>query len=305
MPDVRLQKLWYVQRGDAVTGPFPEKWLIRDLMLGRLSPEHQVSLDQMNWMKLSQYPELIAAAAQPIEEQGELPEWKEERRRAAFRWIDERRLLERRTAESQQAAENKRQRLDRRQPESAEVMLVRQRHAELEEELKRRRERFVGVGLVLLALFALALWAAMRMTPVNPVLVKLSQPTPECAAPATPQVNWGGCDKSGAWLRGVDLSSAVLTAARLNAANLSLSRLAYANLMRADLSYANLEGAQLHAANLQQANLSYTELKHTDLRQADLRGANLEAANLTGAILDQAIWTDGRECKPGSVGACL
>lgn len=309
MTDIKLQKLWYVQRGDTVTGPFPEKWLVRDLMLGRLSPEHQVSLDQMNWLKLSDCPELIAAAAQPAVAEGEEPEWGAERRRAAFRWIDERRLLERRSGKDEQASErlgeNKRQRRDRRQPESAEVLLARQRHAELEAELKRRRERFFGVGFVLLAVLGLAVWAAMRMAPVNPVEVTLSHATPDCGAPATPQVNWGGCDKGGAWLRGVDLSSAVLTAARFNTANLSLSRLSYANLVRADLSYANLDGAQLGAANLQQADLSYAELKHADLRRADLRGARLEATNLTGAMLEQTIWTDGRECGQGSVGACL
>lgn len=305
MTDIKLQKLWYVQRGDAVTGPFPEKWLIRDLMLGRLSPQHRVSLDQMNWLNLSDCPELIAAAAQPSVAEDEEPEWGGERRRAAFRWIDERRLLERRSGKDEEIGENKRQRHDRRQPESAEVLLARQRHAELEAELKRRRDRFFGVGLVLLALLALAVWAVMRMAPVNPVQVKISHAASDCKAPASPQVNWGGCDKGGAWLRGVDLSSAVLTAAHLNTANLSLSRLAYANLVRADLSYANLEGAQLNAANLQQANLSYAELKHADLRRADLRGANLAAANLSGALLEQAIWTDGRECAPGSVGACL
>ncbi len=305
MTDIKLQKLWYVQNGDTVTGPFPEKWLVRDLMLGRLSPQHRVSLDQMNWLSLSECPELIAAAAQPDAAEGEEPEWDEERRRAAFRWIDERRLLERRSGEIQAPADNKRQHPDRRQPESADVLLARQRHAELEAELKRQRERFVGVGLVLLALLGLAVWAAMRMTPVNPVEVGLSHAVPECGAPAAPQVNWGGCDKGGAWLRGVDLGSAVLTAARFNTANLSLSRLAYANLERADLSYANLDGAQLNSANLQQAHLDYAELKHADLRRADLRGARLDAANLTGALLEQAIWIDGRECQAGSVGACL
>lgn len=309
MADIKLQKLWYVRRGDAVTGPFPEKWIIRDLLLGRLSPENQVSLDQMHWIGLHDCPDLIAAAAQPAAAEGEGPEWSAERRRAAFRWIDERRLLERRTGKGDQpadrAVENKRHRRDRRQPESAEVLLARQRHAELEAELKRRRDRFFGVGVVLLALLGLSVWAVMRMTPVNPVQVSLSHAVPDCAAAAMPQVNWGGCDKGGAWLRGVDLSSAVLTAARLNTANLSLSRLSYANLVRADLSYANLAGAQLPAANLQRANLSYADLSHADLRLADLRGATLDAADFTGAHLGQAIWVDGRECKEGSVGICL
>ena len=305
MTDNKLQKLWYVQRGDAVAGPFPEKWILRDIMLGRLSADSLVSLDQINWLRVADYPELNALATQPAPAQGEDPEWGEERRRAAYRWVDERRQMERRTAKGEPVSENKRQRRDRRQPESADVLLVRQRHAELEAELTRQRDRYFGVAFVLLVLLGLAIWAVFRLTPVNPVTVNISHATPDCAAPASPQVNWGGCDKGGAWLRGVDLSSAVLTAARLNTANLSLSRLAYANLVRADLSYANLEGAKLLAANLQSANLSYAELKFADLRRADLRGAKLEAVNLTGAQLGEAIWVDGRKCKEGSVGVCV
>jgi len=305
MPDVKLQKLWYVRRDGQVTGPFPEKWVSRDLMLGRLSPQDQISLDKMNWLDLSACPDLIADASAVTTAPGEeAPDWNEERRRARFRWADERRLTDRRAAEEATVEDNKRQRSDRRHPESAEVLLMRQHHAQLEQELKTQRDRFFGIGFVLVVLLGLAAWAVVRMTPVNPVTVTLSHAAPECGAAAGPQVNWAGCDKGGAWLRGVDLGSAVMTAARLNTANLSLSRLAYANLVQADLSYANLQGAQLQAANLQQANLSYAELTNADLRLADLRGARLDATNLTGARLDQTIWVDGRECKAGSVGVC-
>lgn len=306
MPRMKLQNLWYVRRGEQVSGPFPEKWISRDLMLGRLSRDDQISLDKTNWMALGERPDLMIETPPAANESGENPpDWAGERRRARLRWADERRQLDRRAGREPAAAGDQRRAGDRRHPESAEILLLRQRHAELEQALRSRREHFFGVGLVLLGLLALTAWAVVRLTPVNPVPVTFLHTLPDCRAPASPQVNWSGCDKAGAWLRGVDLGSAVLTAARLNTANLSLSRLAYANLVRADLSYANLEGALLQAANLQQANLSYAELKNADLRLADLRGANLEAANLTGARLDDAIWIDGRECKQGSVGVCL
>jgi hypothetical protein len=306
VPDIKLQKLWYVQRGDSVAGPFPEKWIQRDFLLGRLTTESLVSLDQVHWLRLDEYPELVVtASAPPVGGEDDAAEWGEERRRAALRWIDERRLLERRVPTDTPVAANKRQRSDRRQPESAEVLFLRQRHAELEAEMGRRKDRFFGVGLVLLLLLGLVVWAVVRVSPVNPVRVGLSQSVADCNAPAAPQVNWGGCDKAGAWLRGVDLSSAVLTAARFNAANLSLSHLAYANLARADLSYANLNGAQLRAVDLQRADLSYADLKNADLSLTDLRGARLDAADLTGAHLGGAIWIDGRECQEVSVGACI
>jgi hypothetical protein len=301
---MKLQKLWYVRKGGSVRGPFPEKLVKNDLMLGRLAATDEVSLDRINWVPITDYPELVPEPPQPVP-QGEEPNWQEERRRAAYRWVDERRLIERRSGTARPVEAEQRHRRDRRQhAESAETLLLRQRHTELEEERRQRRERFLGVGLVLILLLALAAWAVMRLTPVNPVPVGLGQTAPACARPAAPQVNWAGCDKGGTWLRGVDLSSAVLTAARFNSTNLSLSNLSYANLVRADLSYANLSGASLLGATLQQADLSYADLSDTDLRLADLRGAKLGAAILTGARLDQAIWIDGRECAKGSVGAC-
>jgi len=310
MPDMKLQNLWYVRRGEQISGPFPEKWISRDLMLGRLSPDDSISLDKLNWIALGERADLMPEVASGVPAAEAVPpDWSDERRRARFRWADERRLLDRRAAgdggQDARGEGDKRRHRDRRSPESAEVLLMRQRHAELEQALKARRDRYFGVGLALILFLGLAIWAVARLTPVNPVQVTLAHATPDCRAPAAPQVNWGGCDKGGAWLRGVDLGSAVLTAARFNTANLTLARLSYANLARADLSYANLDGALLQAANLQQANLSYAELKQADLRLADLRGARLEAANLTGAMLGQAIWVDGRECKEGSVGACL
>jgi hypothetical protein len=306
MPDMKLQNLWYVRRGERISGPFPEKWISRDLMLGRLTGDDQISLDRVNWVALGQRPELAAEAGGSSDAAADAPpDWNSERRRARLRWADERRQLDRRSGREQAVEEDHRRRADRRHPESAEVLLQRQRHAELEQALRIRRDRYFGVAFVLLALLALAAWAVLRFTPVNPVPVDLGRTSPDCRAPAAPQINWSGCDQAGAWLRGVDLRSAMLTAARFNAANLSLSRLEYANLVRADLSYANLQGARLQAANLQQADLSYADLRNADLSLADLRGARLDAADLSGARLHQAIWVDGRECQAGSVGACL
>ncbi|MEO1765676.1 pentapeptide repeat-containing protein [Thiobacter aerophilum] len=305
MPDMKLQSLWYLRRQGRVSGPFPERWLRRDLLLGRLRPEDEISLDRLAWIPLGQRTDWLGAeSARPPTD---LPEWQEERRRARLRWLDERRLPDRRTRQPRPFpdAGEKRSRRERRAPERAELKLLRQRHAELEQELAARRERFLGMGLLLVLLAALVIWAAARFAPVRPIEVHLGRATSDCRAPAGPQVNWAGCDRNGAWLRGVDLSSAMLAGAHLNSANLSLARLAYANLGGADLSYANLEGATLQAASLQGANLAYASLKHADLTRADLRGARLEAVDLTDARLGLALWSDGRICLPESVGVCL
>jgi hypothetical protein len=232
-------------------------------------------------------------------------DWLKERREAAKRWADERTGRERRDERDRASLADNRRRRDRREtPEDAELLAIRQRHAEWEMELKYRRDRFIGVSLILLALLGLAIYAVFNLTPVNPIQVGFHGPSARCGEPAVPQTNWVRCDKSGAWLKGVDLSSAVLRESRFNAANLSFANLSFANLAGADLSFANLQQAKLNGANLTQANLTYAELRDADLRNADLRGAQLSAATLIGARLDEAIWVDGRRCAFLSVGEC-
>lgn len=302
MSPMKFQPLWYVRRGDRVSGPFPEKWIRRDLALGRLAPEDEISPDRLTWVPLSERRDWLAAP--PPTAPADLPEWEEERRQARLRWMDERRLPDRRRPHGDHDDAHDQRRGDRRQPESAQALLARQHHQEVEAALRVRRERFAGVILALLLVLAALAWALWRLPPVEPVAVRLPAATPDCRAPATPQVNWRGCDKSGVWLRGVNLESAMLANTRFNSAHLALARLTYANLAGADLSFANLDGAVLEAANLQGANLAYADLKQADLRRADLRGARLEAADLTGARLGFALWTDGRTCAPESVGFC-
>lgn len=305
MAAMRFQTLWYVRRGTAVSGPFPEKWIRRDLALGRLQPDDEISPDRLSWIPLRERPDWLAEPAAEAAAP-DLPGWREERRRARRRWLDERRLPDRRKAAAPRlsAAAEQRRQPDRRAPESAEILLLRQRHADLEMARGVRRERFLGVAIGLLLLLILTVWAGSHLAPVNPVPVRLAAARADCRAPASPQVDWSRCDKAGAWLRGVDLSSAVLVETRFSGAHLGLARLSYANLARADLSHADLAGAVLAAANLQGADLSYAILKGADLRRADLRAARLDAADLTGAQLASALWTDGRECPAGAVGLC-
>lgn len=304
---MKTQKLWFIRSGDRVLGPFPAKLVARDLLLGRHQPGDEASVDQVFWTKLEDLPELQpkVAVKHRVVGSAEAPlDWLGERRAAAKRWADERTGRERRGESAAAPLAEKRRRDRRQQQEDAEVLAVRQRHAEWEQELRYRRDRFIGVSLLLLALLALAVYAVFNLSPVNPIQVDFHGPSARCGEPAVPQTNWTRCDKSGAWLKGVDLSSAMLREARFNAANLSFATLSFANLSGADLSFANLQQAKLNGANLSQANLIYAELRDADLRQADLRGAQVSAATLIGARLDDAIWVDGRRCAFLSVGEC-
>jgi len=305
------QKLWYVRHGADVSGPHPAAVIANYLLLGRIAHSDEVSLDKNVWWSLGEVAELlplhrvIDTSAADYEKK----KWREERYRAALRWADERHTLERRhagAAEEKGVAETAqpRTKVDRRVPESPDILALRQL-ADAGELLRRRsRERYYGVAVVLVVLAVAGVAAAVLLGPGTPVKVGLGSPAPACALPAAPQVNWSGCDKSGAWLRGADLKNADLRWAQLNSVQLGGSNLAYARLEGADLSYADLSRAQLFGANMNHADLGDADLSGADLSYADLRGAKVAAATLTGARLDNAVWPDGRRCAQGSVGQC-
>ena len=113
-----------------------------------------------------------------------------------------------------------------------------------------------------------------------------------------------GCDLSGVDLMRVqfpeaDLDQADLSEANLSLANFSKARLADARLVEANLRLTDLRGADLRGADFSDAKLTWAKLQKANLQDAILDDANLNGANFSGAI-----WIDGSECAPGSVGRC-
>jgi hypothetical protein len=132
----------------------------------------------------------------------------------------------------------------------------------------------------------------------------------DCALPATEGVDWSMCNKQGQNLVGADLRQAKLRNAIFNNTDLSRARLdgsdlAYSNLYQADLQHSSMQNVVLTGANLRQANLQGASLRGADLSYAELEGARLDGALLDNARLDHAIWLNGEQCLPGSIGACL
>lgn len=306
---MKVQTLWYIRRGSEISGPFPAKLISREWLLGRYQATDEASSDQVFWAPLEAVAELqprVGEIKYRMVGTADAPrDWVSERRAAALRWGDERHRPDRRNPpDTKLPAQNRRGTERRLQAENPEWAVLRQRHADIEMALKQRRERFIGMGVTLFLLLGLALYALLKFVPVNPVKIDFLSPQAACAQPAAAQVDWTRCDKSGAWLKGVDLTSAVLPGARFNAANLSQSNLSYANISGGDLSFANLTQTKLVGANLTSANLLYAQLRDADLRYADLRNAQLGGATLLGVRLDEATWVDGRKCLAISVGEC-
>lgn len=304
-----MRNLWYVRQGEKISGPYPEQLITHFVLLGRFKLQDQVSVDQVHWVALEEVRELLPAEPSPAENEKnpDKRSWRVERQRASQRWQDERHLPDRRDGKDGKARPNsKRSTRDRRkEEESEEVLALRQRHAENEVLLKKKRENFYATATILIA-FAFALLGIVSVvSPVVPVKVGLKAAVADCMQPAGQQVNWSGCDKNGVNLLAANLKSAKLVGIRMQGAHMREVRLDYASLAGADMTLSDLSRAIFVGANLTGAELGSTNLSGADLRFADLRGARLEGADLRGALLGNAVWPNGKTCAPASVGQCL
>lgn len=280
---------WYIKQGEAVQGPFPNQLIGRYLILGRISLDTLVSLDKEHWAAVKSYPAMVPDVV------------KEAGTESGDRALMLARIREdERSSQSQGAGEFE----DRREDEEAVMQLHRQvRDDMLKRYSAQPKRNYLYISLsVLVLLVAIGLYLAAQEGGDTRLA--------DCAAAPGPGINWSGCNKQGEVLRGRNLSHANLRSAKLNSIDLSGSL-----LTAADLAYADLSQASLHSVQLQQANLKGANLRQADLQQADLSGADLSYAELVGArllgadlsqaIFDHAIWVNGEQCLPGSVGGCL
>lgn len=289
------QPLWYVRREDDVRGPYPAPVISQHLMLGRLNPDSQISLDGQSWMTVATsgyFRDTLAQLALPPEAQG----WESEREKARRRWLDERDRVEPLATEVE----------EKRAGESAMESALRQDHQDTRHLLADQKRRPGGrlavmAALGLLATIGAVVFLAQSDQPLRtPVLARL----PDCAAGPSDGVNWSGCDKRNARLTGASLGNGVLARARLDGADLRQARLTYAELAQVSLRGADLTGADLTGADLTGADLTGANLAQAGLSYANLTRALLDGVRLDGAHLDKTTWVDGRTCVAGSLGVC-
>lgn len=303
-----MRNLWYVRQGEKISGPYPEQLIARHVLLGRYKRHDQVSVDQSLWVVLEDVPELLPVETGQVNNKGNPDKraWRGERQQAALRWRDERNIPDRRNARKEGSAYHpSRSSKDRRMvEESAEILALRQRHAENEMLLKKKRERFYATASILITIaFAMVIVISVA-SPVVPVKVGMVISGADCKQPPRQQVNWSGCDKNGINLSGANLKSANMVTALMQGAKLNGAHLDYAQLAGVDLTMADLSQAFLIGANLTGADLNSANLVGADLHFADLRGARLDGASLDGAMLGNTVWVDGKVCGPDSVGQC-
>ncbi len=285
---------WFVRRNGEVKGPFLSAQITRNILLGRLHADDELSLDEKNWQQVARHRELYPDVMQ------ETPVDKDKLERAKVQ-VDER-VSDQRLQKENMAQERRRTR-ERRGSES-DVMLVHREHRkEMNDAYKNNFKRpKLPAFSILLMLIVIIVFGFILKPQQQDALV-------DCSLAANKRVNWSSCYFIKLNAENKNLESAILTDAVLNESNLlganfSGSDMAYAEIMESDLSYANLERARLIGANLKQTDLRYANLKDADLSYADLTGALLAGANLENTRFDNAIWLDGQLCGKGSIGSC-
>jgi hypothetical protein len=107
----RAHQLWYVRRGGSEVGPFPARAVYEDLLVGRLSPAAEVSLDRVGWATVAKAPGLIPGTSA---DRAAPDAWTRERTNAARRWADARSGADRRRAERGTAHPPRRTGVERR-----------------------------------------------------------------------------------------------------------------------------------------------------------------------------------------------
>jgi len=281
---------WYVRQQGKTTGPFLGPVITNNLLLGRLSMQHQACVDRVNWRPIEDIPTLHPA--KDIDIHTKIT-------------IDERNGFDRRhpsapPADIQLATRSK----ERRKPEPEDIIRRRRLHTVL---MRKFREQTSPIFWPL-ALVGLFLGIIISLAIFSPTLLPTSKV--DCNAAAGIAINWNNCAKPNISLMNIEMSNAQMRSANLAGANfmnatLSNSDMAYADLSASNLSYAQLQRVNLVGANLKNADLSSADLTNADLSYADLTDANLGGSVIDNVSFDHAIWPNGDICGAKSIGKCI
>lgn len=297
-----MSNSWYTRRLNVIRGPYPEGQISRYILLGRLCETDELSRDQLSWLPLSEYPQLIPDVMKLDPTPANI-----ESLLLARMHEDERQPGDRRDRQSQPSAQilERRQGTERRQQEPGIVF----RHRHNKQQLNQRDRLKIQRSKKLLPIISVFLFLSFFLLFAFFPRQSDRQAVSDCNASADVGVNWDNCnfsylDMSGANLQYASIKNASMGGSQLAGVWLANSRLDYSNMNATNLATANLSQATMIGTSLSGSDLSYANLKGANLSYANLAGAQIQGADFTGAILDQAIWVDRKVCASGSVGEC-
>ena len=288
------RRTWFVRQNGKVKGPFLSAQITRNILLGRLQHDDEISPDKECWQQVAKHSDLYPDVMN--DESVDSQKLKIAKMQADERVADQRR-------QKQHMADERRHAKERRADESVEILVHRQHRKELDDTFKENIKRSKLPVFSILFMVAVITVFGFVLRPIDQNIQA------NCSLPPAKGVNWSNCIFINLNAENQVLESAILTDATLNQSNLlgvnlSGSDMAYAEIIESDLSYANLEHARLIGANLKNSDLRYANLNEADLSYADLSHALLAGANINNTKFDNAIWIDGQKCNTGSIGKC-
>ncbi|MFV2059297.1 MAG: pentapeptide repeat-containing protein [Gammaproteobacteria bacterium] len=280
-------KNWFIRRKSGpIKGPFPTGQIEQYLLLGRFILTDEVSLDRVEWKKISSIPHLIPE----ILVAARYDEGAQQKLASKKRWADERRGLNAETPEG-----------ERRHIETKGTI----RHDLNEIRIKKQKmlSAYIQIFFVIILISVIA-FLSFRFMPDNVVSIA------NCSQIPGPSVNWTNCQRVGLELKNVDMhnamvSSASLTGATITNVNFSNANLSYTELSISQLNDVDFSNSVLLGAILKNSKLYNVNFSNSDLRYMNLTGATLINTNFSKANLENAIWIDGRVCAKKSIGKCL
>ncbi len=288
------QPLWYLRHQGKVYGPFPVPQIDTALAEGDVTPEWEVSLNELDWLTIAESGQ-FACETPDMSRSGLDPEsrgWREERLRARQRWLREPNLVEAALPHDPERDERARQAISTDHAETEALLRVAIH--------KRTSPLAALLGILLVLSVGVAVWWGQREKPIQAKISLVA----DCSSLPGDGMNWSHCDKRGLHLPGMRAHNARLERVRLDEARLAGADLTYAMLREASLRNTQLSGSILVGADLTGADLSGADLTGADLRFAVLAGANITGARFDSARLSKAVWIDGRSCAEGAPGAC-
>jgi hypothetical protein len=288
------QSLWYLRHDGRTIGPFPSPQIKELLHAGEVSPDWEISLDQVDWMSLHES-EQFQAGRQDAKQASdpERQSWHNEREVARQRWLEGEGKIEQALPHSKLRDDQTRKAIDA-DHERTQTLVKAQ---------MRRGPPLWGALLVLVLLLGLgyAIWFGQQGE--QPMQAAIQRAV-NCEASLAERVNWAGCDKRGLDFSGGKARNGMLKGVRLDNSSLAGADLSYAVLQGASLRNVDLQAAKLTGADLSGADLTGANLSEASLDFALLKGANLEGTRLQGARLGRTEWVDGHQCSEVSISEC-
>ena len=286
------QSLWYLRHEGRVFGPFPAPQVDEALKKGEVSPDWEISLNEVDWLSIAESGQFTADKAAWSEgDTEETASWRDQREQARQRWLHEGAVI------TDVAHDPARDAAARNSIAHDHIRT----NALLQAEKTRRASPWAAIlALGLLAVVGVTVWLGQGDKPIQAGIGQVAN----CASALRDGVNWTGCDKRGFVQVGAKGRNARLDKTRIDDAHLKGADLAYASLRNVSLRNAELTNVNLTGADLTGADLTGADLSGADLRYAVLTAAKLTGTRMDSAQLDKATWNDGRICAEGSTGEC-